>query len=76
MSTEAAACPKCGNPNKEAQKKEYIKRKDQGQKSGCLIILLSFFVSILGIAFAPLLFVAGVMFIVGVIIILINMRIS
>ena len=76
MSTEAQACPKCGQPNKEAVKKEYIKQKDQGQKSGCLLILLSFFVSLMGIVFAPLLFVSGLIFVVGVIIILLNTRIS
>ncbi len=65
MSSEAAACPGCGRPNKKARNKEM----DAKQRTGCALILLSALVALV----SPL--AGGVMFIVGPIYILVYTRV-
>ena len=62
MSKSAAACPHCGAPNKKA--------KDSKQAMGCLFVLLAIPI---GLFMPPLGIVVGI---VGVVIMLLNTRLS
>ena len=64
MSSDALACPHCGKPNANATKK----KQNSGQSMGCLLMVLAVPFAIVG---GPL---AGVVFIVGLILVLINTR--
>ena len=63
MSKEAAACPKCGKPNKKVA----VKKRDQTQKVGCLLIVIG---GIAAFLIAPLF--GGIAVVVGFVIILLS----
>jgi TRAP-type C4-dicarboxylate transport system permease large subunit len=63
MSSDAAACPKCGKPNTAAAKKE----KTSKQNIGCVLMLLSV---VVGFLLPP---VGVVMFVVGLVLVLLNL---
>ena len=65
MSVEALACPQCGKPNKKARNKA----ENSKQAVGCAFILLSLVLAI----FLPA-WVAGVVFVVGLVVVLLNTR--
>jgi len=65
MSAEAAACPHCGKPNKTALHAEQNTR----QGVGCALIVIG---AIVGVFVSPL--IAGVIFVVGLVLFLLNTR--
>ena len=65
MSSDAEACPHCGKPNANASKK----KQNSGQAFGCLLMVLALPVALVA---GPL---AGVVFIVGLVLVLINTRV-
>lgn len=67
MSSEATACPACGKPNKTAQNKA----TDSKQQVGCAMLVLSI---IVGVVFGPI--AGGVVFLVGLVIVMLNTRVS
>jgi len=63
MSGDAVACPHCGKPNAAAAKKE----KNSKQNIGCVLMLLSV---VVGFLLPP---VGVVMFVVGLVLVLLNL---
>jgi TRAP-type C4-dicarboxylate transport system permease large subunit len=66
MSSDAAACPHCGKPNTVVAKKQ----RDSKQNLGCVLMIVALLV---GFLVPP---VGVVMFVVGLVLVLLNMRVK
>jgi len=67
ISSDALACPSCGKPCTKAQNKE----KDSKQGIGCVIMI----VALLSALVLPLI-VSGIIFVIGLILLVLNTRFS
>jgi RNA polymerase subunit RPABC4/transcription elongation factor Spt4 len=72
IAATAPTCPGCGAENTSA----VDQKQNSTQKMGCVLIALASVIGVGGVAHQPLAVLAGIMFIAGVVVMLLNTRVK